>query len=763
MKINGTDASETLNGTSSADLIVTYDGADTVNAGDGNDEVNGYFDAQAQDFMYYDAKGSKTVFGGAGNDLISGGSDADNLLGEAGNDTLQGGTGNDRLDGGIGNDSLDGGDGNDTLVGGEGQNTLSGGAGSDTYVVSNQTTVIVDSGTEANYAQVSANFVKLPSYVTPTYVDGALALPYWIDALLPNDGNGQNFASLLGDQRQYSYIFPTTLPSYIESNSTYANGFLAFTDTQKAAAKACLQYITTLVNISFVETTQVDALKTLAFSNNTQTDSAGYALYPSNSSIGSDVFINKDEPGNLAPQDGTYAALTLIHEIGHALGLKHPFLIAGDNADEPPYLNAKEDSTTFTVMSYTSAEVDYHFLFQPFDIATLQYLYGPSLSARTGNDTYDISSTSSNMIWDGGGTDTLSAANCTQAVTAYLTPGYWGYVGEPLSDANKLITAPGQITVNFGTNIENLTGSAYADSLYGNSLDNIMEGGAGNDTLTGGTGNDTLLGGDGTDTVMFSGSQSDYDIVWTAATRQFTITSTLEGVDQVSGVEAFNFAGSVVLTSSFQGSSSSTGSTGSTGSSGATYAIHAQANFWKGASASSSSLEGVRLFSDAESATNAQGALALTGVQDNRDAADDGVITLSPSLTSTSARMKAAISLTDVLSTLKIYLGKGLPDTIASPLNYIAADFDNSGTVTLNDVLQLLKYYLGKSTSYTPTWQFVDAADFGTNGTTFMGATGANLSKDNTVPHAIDQAFDDSHSSIQLLGVLRGDVDGSWS
>ena len=250
MEINGTDASETLNGTSSADLIITYDGADTVNAGDGNDEVNGYFDTQAKDFMYYDAKGSKTVFGGAGNDLLSGGSDADNLQGEAGNDTLQGG------------------DGNDTLAGGEGQNILTGGAGSDTYVVSNQTTVIVDSSTDTNYAQVSAHFVKLPSYVTPTYVNGAMALPYWIDALLPNDGNGQNFASLLGDQRQYSYIFPTTLPSYIESNSSYANGFLAFTDTQKAAAKACLQYITSLVNISFVETTQVDSLRTLSFSNN---------------------------------------------------------------------------------------------------------------------------------------------------------------------------------------------------------------------------------------------------------------------------------------------------------------------------------------------------------------------------------------------------------------------------------------------------------------------------------------------------------------
>ncbi len=757
--LDGGDGNDSLAGESGDDVIITGDGLDTVTAGAGNDNINGSLASGSSSFNYFDSTGGKNIAAGDGNDFAFGSSSDDTVLGEAGNDTLKGGAGNDRLDGGAGQDALDGGDGNDTLVGGDGQNTLTGGDGSDTYVVSNQTTVIIESGTEANYAQVSANFVKLPSNVTPTYVDGALALPYWIDALLPNDASGQYFASLLGEKTQYSYVFPATLPSYIESNSTYADGFLAFTDTQKLAAKACLQYISTLVNLSFVETEQVDSLKTLSFSNNVQADSAGYAMYPSTSSLGSDVFINKNEPGNLAPEDGSYASLTLIHEIGHALGLKHPFLIAGESADEPPYLNTQEDSTSFTVMSYTSAEADYHFVLQALDIATLQYLYGPSLSARAGDDTYDISSTTSNMIWDGGGTDTLSAANCTQAVTAYLTPGYWGYVGSPLSGASKVITAPGQITINFGTSIENLLGSAYADSLYGNSAANNIQGGIGNDTLSGGAGNDTMLGGDGTDTVIFSGSQSDYEIVWSAANSQFTVTSALEGIDQVSDVEAFNFAGSVVSASTLQGSNGSTGSTGSTVNG---YSINAQAYFWKGVSSSATPLEGVQLFSDSESATNAQGVLALTGVADNRDSANDGVITLSPTLTSTAARMKAAISLTDVLSTLKVYLGKGLPDTIASPLNYIAADFDNSGSVTLNDVLQLLKYYLGKSTTYTPNWQFVDAADFGTNGATFAGANGASISKDNTAPHAIDQAFDDSHTSIQLLGVLRGDVDGSW-
>ena len=81
----------------------------------------------------------------------------------------------------------------------------------------------------------------------------------------------------------------------------------------------------------------------------------------------------------------------------------------------------------------------------------------------------------------------------------------------------------------------------------------------------------------------------------------------------------------------------------------------------------------------------------------------------------------------------------------------------------MTDVLQLLKYYLNKPTSATPTWEFVDAADMSIDGKTFAGANGANLGKENTTPHAIDQTFDATHTSIELIGVLRGDVDGSWT
>lgn len=194
------------------------------------------------------------------------------------------------------------------------------------------------------------------------------------------------------------------------------------------------------------------------------------------------------------------------------------------------------------------------------------------------------------------------------------------------------------------------------------------------------------------------------------------------------------------------------------------YKIQASTVFWKGAFSSTTPtpLSGVTLTEGGQSGTSGtNGSISLTGVLD-ADGANDGNMTLAPGLV-TPSNAKSAITLTDVLAALKVYLNKPLPEAYASPLNYIAADFDGSGTVTLTDVLQLLKYYLNKSTTVTPTWQFVDAAYMSSDGKTFSAANGANLAKDNTTPHAIEHTFDATHTAIELVGVLRGDVDGSWA
>jgi hypothetical protein len=196
---------------------------------------------------------------------------------------------------------------------------------------------------------------------------------------------------------------------------------------------------------------------------------------------------------------------------------------------------------------------------------------------------------------------------------------------------------------------------------------------------------------------------------------------------------------------------------------GSGYDIQANVMFWKAnANGQKPNLAGVSISKGLESGTTTlQAGVMLYSVEDTEDA-DDGFMTLAPQASSPS-NAKSAITLTDVLAALKVYLGKSLPDSYTSPLNYIAADFDANGTVNLTDVLTLLKYYLGKSTTSAPAWAFVDAADFSSDGKSLAGANSASINKTDTTPHAIDQYFVNGNESIQIIGVLRGDVDGSWS
>lgn len=62
------------------------------------------------------------------------------------------------------------------------------------------------------------------------------------------------------------------------------------------------------------------------------------------------------------------------------------------------------------------------------------------------------------------------------------------------------------------SNVENVTGSAFNDTLIGNSLDNILNGNDGDDTLIGGAGADILNGGNGVDTIDYSSSSAAVQI-----------------------------------------------------------------------------------------------------------------------------------------------------------------------------------------------------------------------------------------------------------
>jgi hypothetical protein len=186
-----------------------------------------------------------------------------------------------------------------------------------------------------------------------------------------------------------------------------------------------------------------------------------------------------------------------IHEIGHGLGLAHPF--EGDII-----LSGTEATSALSIMAYGPMRTDDGKAIFPstpmlYDIQAIQYLYGANKEYNKKDTTYYINGEEKLFcIWDAGGNDTIN------------TTEYLGNAKIDLREGlpHQNIIGGSYFWIAFGANIENVITGDGDDIVYGNDLDNMINPGKGNNIIYSGQGNNKFIFAVGND-VIKNFKQSD--------------------------------------------------------------------------------------------------------------------------------------------------------------------------------------------------------------------------------------------------------------
>ena len=350
-----------------------------------------------------------------------------------------------------------------------------------------------------------------------------------------------------------TYAFPQQVSDYTDvagyPGAALLATFMPVTAIQQAAAVAAMGLVASYTNLTFVAAESPEAADaTFRFAGYGQGGSQ--AAFPTNNGpyskqdareAGDQLLGTNGRPATMQFH-GTDQFNTIMHEMGHAFGLKH-----GHDPDYNGALDPSRNDNEFSVMTYasyfgadTEGATEAHVGSAPqsymmYDIAALQAYYGANFdkAGTAVNYTWDPATgrqmidgtpapntgvTAGNKIfstvWTQGAIATYDLGSFNEDQIDDLRPGRWlMFSREQLADLNANIAVPGPAVFTAQGNvynallsngdarsmINNLISGSGNDTLTGNDIANVITSNDGNDYVSGGGGNDTISGGAGTD------------------------------------------------------------------------------------------------------------------------------------------------------------------------------------------------------------------------------------------------------------------------
>jgi serralysin len=311
-----------------------------------------------------------------------------------------------------------------------------------------------------------------------------------------------------------SFSFPSSALDYPSGTVEVSPGrnFEAFNAFQQGAVRTILTEISGSVSLQFSELTTGRGAANLRYAMTNEAAPAAYAYLPESGPLSGSSWYDNTGTTFDRPVRGDYAYFSMIHETGHALGLKH--------GHEFPSLSGGHDSIEHSVMTYRSyvgAPLDgggypnetYGFpqTLMMYDIAALQRIYGVNWTTNANDTVYRWSPTTGETfingigqgapganrifltVWDGGGNDTYDFSNFNEFLKVDLRPGEWTLTSQvQLAHLGNGNYARGNVANALLFNndprslIENVIAGSAGGRIIANEAANRLVGGPGRDS-----------------------------------------------------------------------------------------------------------------------------------------------------------------------------------------------------------------------------------------------------------------------------------------